>query len=263
MCTIIVRHQIDEWCSTVIASNRDEFYQRKATPPTVLSSDPIVIGGRDESKGGTWFGVTVGGLHAGLTNQRTFGLPDDVLRSRGELVLHALETGSHAGIRSYLEAIDPQRYNDFNLIYGDGVSLEAAYGRRASTKVEFETLGKGVHVLCNGRLGSPEFPKARMAASRVRSIVPQPWEGLMRELATVLSDGSLPDAADVPAVPDNALFDQDLARHLQAICVKTPIYGTVSSTVAAIRPGEALQYHYSGEPGATDGFEDFTDLVRP
>ena len=60
MCTIIVRHQMDEWCSTIVASNRDEFYDRAAIGPAVLHSNPLIVGGRDEQEGGTWLGPRVG-----------------------------------------------------------------------------------------------------------------------------------------------------------------------------------------------------------
>lgn len=262
MCTIIVRHKIDSWCSTVIASNRDEFYSRRASPPQVLSSNPLVVGGRDESKGGTWFGVSDAGLFVGLTNQRTFDFPDDELRSRGELVVDALKTGSHHGVRAYLERVDPRSYNEFNVIFGDGEEVAVAYGRRSSERVEFESLPAGVHVLCNDRIGSAEFPKADRARSRVSSLKPQPWPLLKRELIEVLSDTSLPEPSEVPALPPNSVLDQDLARRLQAICVQTPIYGTVSSTIAAVRAGEVVQYQYAAGPPGNTEFQDVAHLVR-
>ena len=262
MCTIIVRHKIDDWCTTLVASNRDEFYDRPATAPRVLSTSPLVVGGRDETKGGTWFGVTDRGLYVGLTNQARFGLPDDSLRSRGELVLEALRTGSHTRVRDYLGTIDPCLYNEFNIIFGDGESLEAAYGRQSNGRVELEPLGAGVHVLCNDRLGSDQFPKAQAARARVASIDPQPWKSLKAQLADVLSDGSLPDAADVPAIPENTIFDQELARRLQAICVATPIYGTVSSTIAAVEPGCVLEYHHRRVPPTDAAFDEYTHLLR-
>jgi uncharacterized protein with NRDE domain len=262
MCTIIVRHEIDEWCSTVIAANRDEFYSRHSSSPVVLSFDPLIVGGRDETKGGTWFGMTAKGLYVGLTNQRTFSLPDDSLRSRGELVLEALKTGSHDGVRGYLERIDPRLYNEFNLVFGDGERVDVAYGRRSNDRIELESLSAGVHVLCNDRLGSAEFPKADRARTRVLSIAPQPWSILKDELVEILSDTSLPDPSEVPPLPPNPIFDQELARRLQAICVRTPIYGTVSSTIAAVKPGEVVQYQYAAGPPNDSEFEDVVHLIR-
>lgn len=263
MCTIIVRHQIDEWCSTLIASNRDEFYDRKATEPRVLASQPRVVGGRDESKGGTWFGVTGDGLFVGLTNQRTYDFPDDTLRSRGELVLGALRTGSHEGVLRYLETIDPRNYNEFNLIFGDGRSLSAAYGRKDANGLELVELASGVHVLCNDRLGSPEFPKADIARDRVLAIEPAPWESIAPKLTEVLADETLVDPSILPRVPEGSFVDQELAQRLQAICVKTPIYGTVSATIAAVSPGSVLRYQFSPTPPSTGSFTDYTALTRP
>lgn len=262
MCTIIVRHQMDDWCSTIVASNRDEFYDRPASGPLVLRSAPLVVGGRDEREGGTWFALTRDGLFIGLTNQRNFGARDDSLRSRGGLVLEALAEGSFEGVKGYLSGVDTAGYNEFNLIFGDGEQLCAAYGRRDARRVDLETLGGGVHVLCNDRLGSPEFPKADQARERVMSILPDTWPHIKQQLVQVLADGSLPDPRHVPPVPAGAPFDQEVARHLQAICVKTPVYGTVSSTIAAVSPGRVEQYWFSeGLPSETS-FKDMGHLIR-
>ena len=138
--------------------------------PRCCVPSPLIVGGRDEREGGTWFGLARGGLFVGLTNQRSFGTRDDSLRSRGGLVLDALAEESLEGVTRYLSRVDPATYNDFNLIFGDGDRLCAAYGRRGAHEVELKTLGKGVHVLCNDRLGSPDFPKADRARERVMSV---------------------------------------------------------------------------------------------
>lgn len=262
MCTIIVRHQMDDWCSTIIASNRDEFYDRPASGPMVLRSTPTVIGGRDEKEGGTWFGLTPTGLFVGLTNQRSFGLRDDTLRSRGELVVDALSTGSLEGVTALLRALDPQLYNEFNLIFGDGRQVLAAYARSEARTVELESLGKGVHVLCNDRLGSPEFPKADLARARVESIAADAWPHVRSALVDVLCDRALPDPQTVPPLPPGAPFDEDVARRLQAICVVTPVYGTVSSSLAAVSPGRVDRYEFSHGAPHAESYEDVSELTR-
>jgi len=262
MCTIIVRHQMDDFCSTIIASNRDEFYDRPASGPGVLRAEPLIVGGRDEREGGTWFGLTSTGLFVGLTNQRSFGTRDDSLRSRGGLVIDALTQGSLLGIEQHLRRVDPATYNEFNLIFGDGEQLRAAYSRRDAREVEIETLAGGVHVLCNDRLGSPEFPKADKARARVMTFDPDSWPQMQSLLVEVLSDESLPDPSEVPPVPPGAPFDQEVARYLQAICVKTPVYGTVSSIIAAVSPGHVEQYWFSDGLPSKTSFEDIVQLTR-
>ena len=261
MCTLIVRHQMDQWCSTLIAANRDEFYHRPASGPRVLRDTPLIVGGRDELAGGTWLALTRDGLFLGLTNQRSFGTRDDTLRSRGELVVEALAAGSFDGVTRYLEEADAREYNEFNLIFGDGARVCAAYGRRAERTVELEPLGQGVHVLCNDRLGSPEFPKADEARVKVESITPAPWLEIKPQLIEVLSDRSLPEPEALPPLPPDAPFDADVARRLQAICVKTPVYGTVSATVAALSPGRVEQYAFCDGPPDEGEFLDVTHLV--
>ena len=262
MCTLIVRHGLDDWCSTLIAANRDEFYDRAASGPMVLNETPRIVGGRDNLAGGTWLGLTSEGIFLGLTNQRSFGGRDDALLSRGELVIDALRAGTFEDIRRYLEQIDARAYNEFNLIFGDGNQACAAYGRRAARSVDLEPLGPGVHVLCNDRLGSPEFPKAGEARAAVESITRAPWPAVRSRLIEVLGDRSLPDPAGVPPLPPDAPFDSEVARLLQAICVKTPVYGTVSATVAALSPGRVQHYAYCDGPPDEGVFEDFTPLLR-
>ncbi len=253
---------MDDWCSTIIASNRDEFYDRPASGPTVLREVPRIVGGRDEREGGTWFGLTSSGLFVGLTNQRNFGPRDDALRSRGELVVEALATGSIEGVTTFLGRLDPKAYNEFNLIYGDGRLVLAAYGRNDARNVELEALGEGVHVLCNDRLGSAEFPKAEVARVRVESIPAGPWTELRAALVDVLADRSLPDPSMVPPLPPDAPFDQEIARRLQAICVVTPVYGTVSSSLAAVNPGRVERYEFSQGAPHAESYEDALHLTR-
>ena len=262
MCTLIVRHQMDAWCSTLIAANRDEFYDRPATGPQVLVAEPHVVGGRDERAGGSWLAFSEQGLFLGLTNQRSFSPRNDALRSRGALVVDALRTGTFDGVVRYLEGLDAREFNEFNLIFGDGERACAAYGRLDAAGVELETLGPGVHVLCNDRLGSPDFPKAEEARARVASLPSESWAQTREKLVDVLSDRSLPDLESLPPLPPDAPFDEEVARRLQAICVETPVYGTVSATVAALGSGRVQEYAFCEGPPDRAPFEDVVHLMR-
>lgn len=262
MCTLIIRHEMDDDWATLVAANRDEFYHRDATGPMVLEESPRIVGGRDQLAGGSWLALTSDGLFVGLTNQRSFGGRDDRLRSRGEIVVDALRAGTFDGVVRYLEGLDATAYNEFNLIFGDGRRIAAAYGRLSDAKIELEPLQSGVHVLCNDRLGSSEFPKADEAHAKVASMPSGPWAEMEPKLIDVLSDRTLPEPSALPPLPPDSPFDAEVARRLQAICVETPVYGTVSSTLAAVSPGRVERYTFCDAPPDRGMFEDVMPIVR-
>jgi uncharacterized protein with NRDE domain len=261
MCTLIVRYQPAAAYPTIIAANRDEFYARAWSPPQLLDTEPVIFGGRDEQQGGTWLGFTETGLFVGLTNQRNFAGYEPSRRSRGQLVLDALRTQSVHRLTEYFRELDASEYNDFNLMFGDGTELWVAYGRAASGSVEIERLSPGVHVLCNDRLDSPAYPKAQRMKQAVMAIGEAPWPQMRRRLASILADTSLPSASELPPVPPDSPFDLETTRRLQAICIRTPAYGTVSSTIAAIVPGRVEHYLFAPGPPDRTGFEDQSALL--
>lgn len=231
MCTIIA---IQGEGTLTIGANRDEFYARASAPPSVL--EPGIVGGRDLVARGTWLGVTPRGLFVAVTNQRTMRPPDPSRRSRGELVLDALRSGSVDAIAAHLHTLDARAYNPFNLLFGDGARLFVAY---VHDEIVIEELPPGVTVLANDRVGSPEYPKTRRAEALVSTL----------PLDRVLADHQKPDS-------DDAMF-----RELQALCIHTPLYGTRSSAVVTIEPGRVREYrHAEGAPCVTP-FVSYTDLL--
>ena len=78
----------------------------------------------------------------------------------------------------------------------------------------------------------------------------------------MLSDRSLPDPEVLPRLPPDAPFDAEFARQLQAICVKTPVYGTVSATLAALSPGRVEHYAFCDAAPDQGEFEDVTQLLQ-
>jgi uncharacterized protein with NRDE domain len=55
---------------SLIAANRDEFYDRPTAPAAFWSDAPSVVAGRDLKAGGTWFGIDRQGRFAAITNYR-------------------------------------------------------------------------------------------------------------------------------------------------------------------------------------------------
>ena len=251
MCTIVLLHRVHPRWPVVIAANRDEYYSRAASAPEVLTRDPVpVLGGRDARHAGTWMGATQRGFFVGLTNQRTLRPADASRRSRGEVVLEALRQGSREAVDEYLRGLDAPRYNPFNLMYGDAHGMSVAYVRDERPFVSIDTLGAGVHVLANDRIGSEHFPKADRALALVHegALAQRPWETLRQGLVAVLRDHALPPPARIPEPPPGSVLPGGVLQRLQALCVHTPVYGTVSSTLVALAPGRTDRYVYV--PGA-------------
>ncbi len=259
MCTILYLYGIHPAFPLIVAANRDEQHARPSQQPGWLPGEPSVLAGLDLQAGGTWLGATAQGLMVGLTNQRTYALPDPALRSRGEVVLQALRTRDARELHAQLRQLRPQEYNPFNLLFGDAGGLWVAYSRPERAEIEVEPAPVGVHVLPNDRIGAPGFPKAQRAlellgaGSALRELS---WAVLSQRLASVLADHCLPELARVPVPPAHSFFDHDAARRLQAICLHGEGYGTRCASIIALRPGELAHYlHAAGPPCRADFVE--------
>lgn len=261
MCTIIALRGVHPAYPLLIAANRDEFTSRRATGPTVLAEGPRAVGGRDREGLGTWLGVTARGFFVGLTNQRTWTVPDRARVSRGALVLDALRLGSVEAVAAHLRELAPRRHNPFNLLLGDAASLAVAYVRDDAPWVTVEPLGPGLHVLTNDRIGSPWFPKEGVARRAV-PLAALPAMGVDEALAALrpaLVDHSIPPR--VPAPPAGSLMPAALAERLQALCVHTPGYGTVSATMLAVSADGVARYLFADGPPCQAPFVDHTALL--
>lgn len=254
MCTIAALWGLHPRHPLIIAANRDEFFARAARPPArrgVARDGAAIWAGEDLTASGTWMGVTARGFFVGVTNQRSLAPRAEGRRSRGEVVLEALREGRNEGVEALLRALDPARYNPFNLLFGDASGLRVAYVRDRPASLELLPLGPGVQVLANDRLGSPAFPKTRRMTELLdpATIPTLSDDALLTRLEDALRDPWFPD--DRPADPLDAALPDDLARRLQALCVETPVYGTVSSTVMLLGDGEVRRYRYAdGSPRA-------------
>jgi len=251
VCTIIAFHGAHPEAPLVIAANRDEFYARPTAAPHLLDADRKIYGGRDLQAGGTWLGVTPDGLFVGVTNQRTFALPDVTRHSRGELVLQALRCRSVGEIRALIASLDGRTYNPFNLLFGDGRELAVAYARE-EREIGVETFAPGVVVLANDRVGAPDYPKTRRAEELVNPVP------ALDALHVALSDHERPPLEAIAEPPAHSHFDRALLRELQALCIHTPLYGTRSSSIVAIEPGRTLRYLHADGPPCTTAFTEIS-----
>lgn len=242
MCLIVFAWRVIPGVPLIACANRDEYYDRPATPAGPWPDRPDIIAGRDLQGGGSWMGVTrngpAGPRFAALTNVRAPGDFRTDAPTRGALVSDFLAGDLDAP--AYLErvALDAAAYNGFNLVLGDRAGLYWFSNRAGADQRNGQALAPGIYGVSNGLLDAP-WPKVlRTKAS----------------FASLLLQGAPEDAyfemlADTTRAPDLRLPDTgvplDLERSLSAVCIEMPGqgYGTRTSTVVRLVDGAEPELH--------------------
>src|SRR5262249_36728407 len=107
MCTVVILRRPDAAWPVLFASNRAERAGRPWGPPGHHWPDRAeVVAGRDDLAGGSWLGVNKSGVVAAILNRHGTLGPAPGLRSRGELVLEALDHHDAADAAKALGALD-------------------------------------------------------------------------------------------------------------------------------------------------------------
>ena len=120
MCTVVLLRRPQAPWPLLLAANRDELRSRPWRPPARHWPDrPEVVGGLDVQAGGTWLGVNDDGLVAAVLNRVGSLGPAVGKRSRGELVLEALDHADAAAAAKALADLNPDAYRPFNLLVAD------------------------------------------------------------------------------------------------------------------------------------------------
>jgi uncharacterized protein with NRDE domain len=222
VCTLaLYLHRFDAF-PLVVAANRDEFYNRPASPPRVVAHAPWIVAGQDLVAGGTWLGVNEAGMVVGLLNRRRLGgtaAVDPTRRSRGLLALETLQDRSPAEALARLRAEPGGRYNGFNLLVATANAAWVAHNE--ASIVAITKLDPGVHLLTNLELNDPTCPRIAKSA-RLFESVPEPTTGdpeeLIAHLRPILSDHSTPLDPRSEFPPNN-------------LCVHTDQFGTCSGSI--------------------------------
>ena len=212
-----------------IAANRDEDLERPWQPPQLLASGPRVFGGRDLVGGGSWLAVNVdAGFAVGVTNARLGAAPRE--RSRGALVVELASARSLVEAVTRLEGDRFAEYGEFNLLLADAGEAWTATNHPAPLVRRSE--GAAV-ALGNDALASPGA-RVEAAAERGRAVAALDDAALERALRELLADHAGADP---------------FCRHGER-------YGTVCSTVLALRGRTLATYRFApGRPCVTP-FED-------
>jgi hypothetical protein len=206
MCSVVILLRPGQDWPVVIAANRDEMKQRPWAPPARHWPDrPEVVAGLDKLAGGSWMGLNDHGVVAAIMNRMNTLGPAEGKRSRGELVLEALDHADARAAAGALADIDPEAYRPFNLVLADNRDaywLRNLGSREPGRGIIAERLPAGLSMITahdrNDRAGSLRIahflPKFEAAA------VPDPdagdwhgWEALLKD-RTPAPGGTVYDA---------------------------------------------------------------------
>lgn len=233
MCLILLAYRVHPDYPIIFAANRDEFYERPALPAHFWEEAPHVLAGRDMKAGGTWCGINVGRSMAAVTNFREPPAEDRSRRSRGELVADFLRYDPPPG--RYLSQIEGEAdaYAGFNLLLGDAKAMWYFSNREGKVR----ELEPGVHGLSNHLLDTPWFKVERGRAALDDALAN--GDVGSDALFDILANE---DRAEDDLLPDTG-FGRMWERVLSSRFIRTPEYGTRSSTVIIVDRHETVHFH--------------------
>lgn len=236
MCTLIVLHRCVAGRPLVVAANRDEFLARPAEDFAIRESrtGPI-LSPLDLEAGGTWVGLSRRGVFAGLTNLRPlFSTPGGVedtaagesggegetgvaqaagagLKSRGDVVMMALEAESAVDAMRSIRNLERDAYNPFQLLIADGQDAFLVVYRDRPRVVELEP---GPHVVGNvedDRIAAQLGTTALLEREEERERESLAGEGELRE--TGATDSAFEPASESAVDP---ALEAAMATHARA-----------------------------------------------
>lgn len=262
----------------LLASNRDEFFDR---PTQALHRWPDGSGiwaGRDQRDGGTWLGIGENGRVALLTNVRSARNATGA-RSRGELATRWLQ--GHSSTDRFAASLDPSAYGGFNLVLGDLHASRWAWlcnrnplAPHADTAAALhrQDLPPGLYGLSNAALDTP-WPKTQ----RLKAALAQALQSVPAALSVKSAPSAGADAAWMTPL-ENVLSDTrpavdppptgvptDWERQLSSPFVQAPEqgYGTRSSLLMRVHAsGAAHHVHLCEWTHAPGGWSAFGPVLQ-
>jgi hypothetical protein len=146
MCSVVILRRPENHWPIIFAANRDEMNNRPWLPPgRHWPERPQVVAGLDQLAGGSWLGVNDHGLIAGIMNRINSLGPSPGKRSRGELVLEALDHADAREAAYALAAVEPSAYRPFNLVLAD--NRDAFWLANLGDRIRLESLPPGLSML--------------------------------------------------------------------------------------------------------------------
>jgi uncharacterized protein with NRDE domain len=219
MCTLVILRRPEHRWPLLLGANRDEMIGRPWRAPGRHWPDRAeVVAGLDTLAGGSWLGLNDWGVAAAVLNRQGSLGPAPGLRSRGELVLEALDHADAVAAAEALSHLDPAAYRTFNLIVADerdGFWLRHAGGKQIETR----PLKEGVSMIAAGEIDDLSNRRLELALPAFREWpAPDPDSGDWAAWQELLSSTRAPSGEPPTA----------------AMRFRTGGYGTVSSAIIAL-----------------------------
>jgi uncharacterized protein with NRDE domain len=211
MCTLIFWYQAFEDVPLLVAANRDERLDRPSAPPSVRQlSRRSVLCPTDLLAGGTWLGINDRRLFAAITNR--FGRKkQEGRRSRGEIVLQALDHDSADSAASAIAGLDPHLENAFHLAIADENSAHLILSD--GDAITHRRLAPGLHVITERSFEAGTTTREPLIRSRLEALNDPPADAVLISLLSSHNEDGF-----------------------EGVCVHVPRlnYGTRSSTILRV-----------------------------
>lgn len=194
MCTVVVlRRPSHDW-PLLLGANRDEMLTRPWKAPARHWSDwPEVIAGFDELAGGTWMGMNDAGVVACILNRHGSLGPQDGKRSRGELVLEALDHADAKDAAAALYDVSIRSYRPFNMIIADNRDAWWLALRDGAQQMHMERIPDGLSMFTEGERNDIAEPRIATFLSQFQDTAPpDPAVGKWDTWANLMSTTELP-----------------------------------------------------------------------
>ena len=224
MCTLVILRRPDHDWPLVLAANRDEMAGRAWKGPARHWPDrEEVVGGIDLESGGSWLARNDHGVVAAVLNRAGSLGPAPGKRSRGELVLDALDHADAGAAAVALADLDPGAWRPFNLVVADNTSAWWLAAREHARSIVVERVPEGLSILTAHDMND-------MTSSRISRYLP-----LFRE-----AKAPAPEAGDWSAWRALMASRETDDDYFGAMNIVTGTgFGTLSSSLIALPSPEA------------------------
>ena len=247
MCTLVILRRRDHEWPLLIAANRDEMRSRSWNKPARHWQDrPYTIAGLDQFAQGSWLGINDFGVVAAVLNRHGSLGPAPNKRSRGELILEALEFSEASDAANSIADLNSEAYRSFNLVIADNVNAYWIANSGTEKRLLINSIPDGLHMLTSYDLNDETSERIKYYLPLFRNAdTPQPGINDWSSWRLLLASEKLGNTED----------------NTSAMCVnRGNDYGTVSSSLIALASPAGRQtktqsdtwYFAPGPPNCND-----------